>query len=249
MSTPDKVLSILNLFSLERSEWTVEQAAQEIGQPVSTTYRHFAVLAKAGLIDPARNGRYILGPAAIQLDWLIRNTDPLLKAAQPAIMFLTGAIDRPAVVLLGRLYRNQMICIDQATVSNPSFGIRYQRGRVMPLTRGAASKSILANLPDRTKKALYQRHAEEFAALGMGATWPEFRAFLADLRKRGYSVSQAEVEGGVVAVAAPVMAADNLPIGTVAYVVDKNGVSDGDIEQMGRMLKAAAAQISTGVAA
>jgi DNA-binding IclR family transcriptional regulator len=249
MSTPDKVLSILGLFSLERSEWTVEQAAQAIGQPVSTTYRHFAVLAKAGLIDSFRAGRYVLGPAAIQLDWLIRQTDPLLGAAQPAMKFLSGAVDQPAVVLLCRYYRHQVMCIDQATTGNPTFAPSYQRGRLMPLTTGAASKIILATLSDRAKKSLQARHGEEFAAAGLGSNWPELRASLAQIRDAGVSVTRGEVDEGLIGVSAPILISEGAPLGSISYVVVDDKTGQKSLDQMTRMLKSAAAQITAALAA
>lgn len=248
MSTSDKVLSILSLFSVERSEWTVEQAAQAIGQPVSTTYRHFAVLAKAGLIDSFRSGRYVLGPAAIQLDWLIRQTDPLLGAAQPAMKFLSGSVDRGVVVLLCRFYRGQVMCIDQAIGGNPTFAPSYQRGRLMPLARGAASKIILATLSDRAKKALQARNGEEFAAAGLGANWPELRASLAAIRDAGVSITHGEVDPGVIGIGAPILV-DGAPLGSISYVIADQRTNQDTIDQMARMLKSAAAQIAVALTA
>lgn len=249
MSTSDKVLSILGLFSTERSEWTVEQAAQAMGLPVSTTYRHFAALAKAGLIDSFRGGRYILGPAAIQLDWLIRKTDPLLHASQPAMRFLGGAIDLPAVIYLARFYRNRVLCIDQAMTKKPTFAPDYQRGRLLPIGRGAASKCILAMLPDRAKKSLQAKNSKEFADAGLGSTWPEVRASLGQIREAGYSVTYGEIEDEVVAIAAPILLGDSAPIGCIAYVVSEDKANKQTIEQMARMLKSAAAQITASLEA
>lgn len=249
MSTSDKVLSILSLFSIERSDWTVEQAAQAIGQPVSTTYRHFAVLAKAGLIDSFRGGRYVLGPAAIQLDWLIRKTDPLLGSAQPAMKFLSGAISRPAVVLLCRFYRDQVMCIDQATAGNPTFAPSYQRGRLMPLARGAASKIILAMLSDRAKKSLQARNGKEFAAAGLGTNWTEFRASLASIRDAGYCVTHGDIDVGVIGISAPILIADGAPLGSISYVISSEKTSQDSFDQMARMLKSAAAQITASLVA
>jgi DNA-binding IclR family transcriptional regulator len=244
MSTSDKVLSILGLFTIERSELTVEQAAQAIGQPVSTTYRHFAVLAKAGLIDSFRAGRYVLGPAAIQLDWLIRQTDPLLRAAQPAMRFLSGAVDRPAVVLLCRFYRDQVMCIDQANAGNPTFAPSYQRGRLMPLARGAASKIILATLSDRAKKSLQARHGKEFEAAGLGRNWAELRASLAAIRDTGCSITRGEVDEGLIGIAAPILIGEGAPLGSISYVISNDRVSEDTLHQLTLMLKSAGSQMT-----
>jgi DNA-binding IclR family transcriptional regulator len=244
MSTSDRVLSILALFSVERHGWTVEQAAEALGQPVSTTYRHFAVLTKAGLIEPVGAGRYLLGPAAIQLDWLIRQTDPLLAAARPAMEILSGAIDHPAVILLCRLYRGQVMCVAQAVAANPNFASGYQRGRPMPLTRGAASKVILAHLSDRAIRSLLAQKPAEFVEGGLGANWQQVRASLATIKDEGYSITSGEVDRGLTGIAAPILQADGSPIGCICYVVVGNRLEATFAASLVRLLKAAAGQIS-----
>ena len=127
MSSGDKLLSVLTLFSTERAVLTVEQAAQEFGLSTSTSYRYFASLAKAGLIDQPGEGRYIPGPAAIEMDWLIRRTDPLTLACGPAWRQLAVGLDRPVVLLLCRLYRGQVMCVMQDRVGFPQFGSGHER--------------------------------------------------------------------------------------------------------------------------
>ena len=77
MATADRVLSILGLFTIDRLQWAVEDAAAELGWPVSTTYRYFRSLSDAGLIVPYTTGRYVLGPAIIQYD----QADPAFRPA------------------------------------------------------------------------------------------------------------------------------------------------------------------------
>jgi DNA-binding IclR family transcriptional regulator len=68
----------LSLFTIEKSEWTVEEAAKEIGVSVSTAYRYFRDLSKVGLLDSSPSSKYVLGPAVIENDRKIRLTDPLI---------------------------------------------------------------------------------------------------------------------------------------------------------------------------
>ena len=83
MTTSDRVLAVLNLFTLEQPEWTVEGAAGALNLAISTAYRYFRSLTKAGLLVAHTTGRYLLGPAIIQYDRQIRLHDPLITAAQP----------------------------------------------------------------------------------------------------------------------------------------------------------------------
>jgi DNA-binding IclR family transcriptional regulator len=80
-TTSDRVLGVLALFTHERSEWSVEDAAEALEVPVSTAYRYFKSLSSAELLIPYWPGRYVLGPAVIELDRMMRLRDPLINAA------------------------------------------------------------------------------------------------------------------------------------------------------------------------
>ena len=238
------MLTILSLFTRERSELTVEQTAQLLNATTSTTYRYFASLAKAGLIAPVGLGRYIVGPAAIHLDWLMRNTDPMIAAARPAMAILAGALNSPAVLLLCRLYHGRVMCVAQESVRNPSFATSYQRGRPMPLFRGAASKIILANLSDRALRNTITRNHSEMTRSGMGTTDADIRRTLRSLRTDGYCVTSGELDKGVTGVAAPILFRDTSPGGSLAFVLPDDHADPGTIDRLSRLIMSAAAQIS-----
>ena len=244
MSSSDRVLSILSLFTPKTSEWTVDQAAATLKTSLSTTYRDFASLARTGFISSLGAGRYILGPGAIQLDWIIRQTDPLLAVAKPAMKILAGALTDPAVLLLCRLYREQVMCVAQETAGHPSFASGYQRGRPMPLFRGAASKAILAHMPDRTVKAIVRRQLDDVAAAGLGNDWPEIRRTLRAIRHQGYSITRGEIDPGLTGIAVAIPGPDAYPAGCIAFVVKEDYATPAATAPLVRLLQSGAAQIS-----
>ena len=81
-SSGDRMLAVLELFTVERPQWTVEAAAERIGVSATTTYRYFKRLTGAGLISPIAGASYALGPAIVQMDRLIQICDPMLRAAR-----------------------------------------------------------------------------------------------------------------------------------------------------------------------
>lgn len=244
MSSSDRMLAILSLFSLERSELTVEEAADLLNSSLRTTYRYVRSLSAAGLLSPTRGGRYVLGPAAVQLDWLVRNTDPLTRAAGPAMTILASAVPVPAVILLCRLYRNQVMCVAQASAENPPFASSYQRGRPMPLFRGAASKAILAYMPKRSVRQFHAQHGEEMAASGLGQTLSEVHASLARINEAGVCVTSGELDSGLTGMAAALGGADAMPIGSLAVVVADAKLTADVADGLKRLLKASADQVA-----
>ena len=149
MSTADKLLGALSLFTFEKPEWTVEAATDALGVSGSTAYRYFSSLTKAGLLDPISNGRYILGPAIIAYDRQLRHWDPLIKVAHPALEKLVQRNSGEGIGLLCRRFRQQVMCVHQYNETQPDQAVSYERGRPMGMYRGAASLVILAHLPGR----------------------------------------------------------------------------------------------------
>lgn len=243
MTTADRLLNVLSLFTIEHPEWTVEEAAGELGLAVSTAYRYFRSLSKAGLIVAFSAGRYVLGPAIIQYDRQIRLRDPLTNAAQPTMKQLTKQMPVQTVILLCRLFRNQVICVHQESAHTPDFAFSYERGRGMPLFRGATSKVILANMPLRTVKALYAEQASKFAQAALGKNWDEARERLRTLRNTGYAVSQGEVDPGMCGVAVPLFDQSGAPVGSLSIVVPMRNVTPKFLKEAPQLLLEGAQQI------
>src|SRR5213076_448054 len=102
-----------------------------------------------GLIVAVSAGSYILGPSIIVLDRQMRLSDPLLNSAEDVKAHLARELPGPGMVLVCRLFRNSVMCVDSAGSGKLGFIVSYSRGRALPLNRGAASKVILAHLPLR----------------------------------------------------------------------------------------------------
>jgi DNA-binding IclR family transcriptional regulator len=203
---------------MERPEWTVERAAEELGVAVSTTYRYFRSLSGAGLLAGLIPGRYVLGPAITQYDRQMRFLDPLVTTAQPVMKRLAALVPPHAVVLLCRLYRDHVMCVHQECAGQVDFAISYERGRPMSLFRGASSKVILANLSSRTAKALHGRYFHEMRQAGLGTNWDQVKARLRDLRAAGAAVTHSELDIGMAGIAVPLFDPQEDVVGSISFV-------------------------------
>lgn len=215
----DRLLAVLALFTADATQWTVEAAAEVLGVSVPTTYRYFKKLTKSGLISPVSGAGYTLGPAIIQMNRQIQISDPMLNAARSVMIALTGDAPEGSTTLLCRLFHDRVMCVEQIMGRGLQMPVSYERGRLMPLYRGATSKIILAHLRSRTLKALFVHDAREIADAGLGASWEEFRRGLAAIRRAGVSVSCSEIDAGRVGVAAPVFDRERVVLGSLSVVV------------------------------
>ena len=247
MNTANRLLAVLNLFTVEKPEWTVEEAAKQMGVPVSTVYRYFRELSRAGFLDPFSGGKYILGPAVIENDRTIRLTDPLIKVGRPALERLIARSGSVGVALLCRIYRNCVMCVHQEPAALPENTISYERGRPMPMFRGASSKVIFANLSSRTAHWFFEKYPAEIAAAGLGSDWETIKVNLRRIRKAGLHITRGEVDEARIGIAAPVFGRDRVVIGSVAMAISEGEATPQFIANISALVQATAREIDAGL--
>lgn len=261
MSSVAKVFDVLDLFSLATPVLRVEDIGQRLGYTRASAYRYVRDLCDAGLLAPAGGGAYALGPRVLELERLVRLTDPLLRASQLVLARMRPNATRSGgVLLVCSLYRDRVLCIhqegaDRLTTGGRIIPIQRVRGLPMPLFRGAASLSILASLPARQVRALYQRQGEAIAQAGLGAGWAAFRARLGEIRRAGYASSSGTMDPDLSAVSAPILlpaeAAGGTPeiLGSLTRVMTREEFARAEERDMARDLIHGAEQIAVAVAA
>lgn len=202
MAGLDRFVEILRLFDEKKSDWTIQDIAIATEVPASTVYRTVRELVAQGFLDPSKEAHYRLGAAFIEFDRRLRITDPLIREGDPMIADLVGAAQTPCVAVLARLYRDQVICVTDRRTLDRSVETSYERGRPMPLLRGATSKAILAQLPKSKLAKL---------AKSSGHEWLLKDGILGELtaiRRQGYAITRGEVDEGLVGIAAPISCPD-----------------------------------------
>lgn len=213
----------MRLFAGEQSEWTVEAAARELGLSQSTAYQYFRSLVDGGFLSTYKTGLYVIGPAIIEMDRQTRRRDPLILAARSDMDQLGESIEgHDDVVLLCRLYKLTVMCIDQRAPAVPLQTVSYERGRPMPLERGAASKAILAHLPPRALRRFYDQSYPR----GVDPTWAEFRKPLRDIRRSGVSITYGELDPGRIGLSAPIFGVDGDVVGSIGLVLAQTSLPD-----------------------
>jgi DNA-binding IclR family transcriptional regulator len=228
VTTADRLLEVLNLFTRERPDWSVEEAALAIETPTSTTYRYFKGLTKSGLLGTFGGGRYILGPAIIRYDRQLRLTDPLVLAARHQMDLIADTVAGRGVVFLCRLFDDQVMCVSQASVGDLPFAISYERGRLMPLFAGSASRVILAHLPVKKIRLLYRHHPEQFSRYKIGANWPTVRDELKAIREKGGFTTVGEIDPGMRGISVPIVLAETV-IGSLTVAGPKQGFGNSAV--------------------
>ncbi len=191
----DRVLFLLATLAQAGRSMTVAQLADTTGLAVSTVYRQIALLKRWGFVSE-RDGEYAPGPVSLQLAAGFDSAEQLVREARPEMERL--ASDSGESIGLVVAVKDQLVCLDMVESTQP-LRCSFERGKGVPLLRGASAKSLLAFMPDAARDAVLGQF------LG---NEPAARARLTDelavVRQAGFAISDSEVDDGIWGVSAPV---------------------------------------------
>jgi DNA-binding IclR family transcriptional regulator len=207
-----RILRILALFDTQHV-WTVEAIARRMAVSVSSAYRDVQELSGAGFLDPVAGAGYVLGPAFVEYDRLIRTSDPLIRVSAPIMRRLLEDTTQNGNAILCRRYRDRVMCVHQERGSESRAESFYERGVAMPLFIGAASKVILAHLDERVLKRSYLDNKEQIRKATGCPDLKTFRAELRTIRREGNAITTSELGPGRIGFAAPILLGDAVVAG------------------------------------
>jgi DNA-binding IclR family transcriptional regulator len=243
MSSSVKALSILSLFSTEHPVWRPEDICRARGMTRATGYRYIKELMDFGLLNKVAAGSYSLGPRIIELDFQLRQTDPVLIAADSVMHELSHATGRE-IVLTVLINRRHVIDTHRVHARNPiTTSVARNRGRQRPMFRSGAPKILLAFLPRHQQRHIHEQHADEILAEGMGASWEEFRARLDGIRKEGFYMSWGELEPGVGAAVVPVFNPEGDCVAALNLLDSPDNIRGANAEEIKKLLEDASWKI------
>lgn len=231
MSSLSRMLAVLDLFTEQSPALTADEIISKLKYSRPTGYRYVRELVTAGLLVRAPGG-YALGPRVIELDWHIRTHDPVLMASRGTVKKL-AAQTGCGVTQMG-MYGEHIVTIHYEPGPQP-LEIGFDRGRPMPLWRGAPSKAILAFLPRARLERLYRKHH--------GRGFARFLEEMQAIRKAGYAISFGELDVGKVGIGAPVFR-ERRVAGSVCLVLTRPQYEAADTHFLVEKLLDSSAKIS-----
>lgn len=241
ISSVQKVISILDLFSVEKPVHSAVEviAALKCSRPQG--YRYLRDLCQAGFLAKSA-ATYRLGARAIELDYIVRHSDPLLQAATPT---MRDVCDQSGCdVLLTSLVGDRIITVHHERGTDPST-VSYRRGRVMPRFRGAGSKAIVAALPLARQRAFFRDYISLEPDSPLGQSWEQARVALKAIRRAGIAVSEGELDAENIGIAAPISLEIPGIHASLILVLGAQRYRTTDRSSIARLVKVAADRIST----
>lgn len=216
LSSLTKMLAIMGLLDTAAPVLQAEEIAARLGYSRPQSYRYIRELCDAGFLIRFRSG-YALGPRCIQLDYIIRQSDPLLRASEPIMRELRD--QNGCDVLLANMFGDRIVAVHHERGFDPTT-ISYSRGRLMPLFRGAGSKVILAGLPVARQRRIVHAHAGELAESAIGQSWDEIRTALRTIKRDDFALSRGELDAVNVGIAVPLVVESSMPPASLVLVLN-----------------------------
>lgn len=245
MSSSSKMLSILDLFSVESPVWSSDAICGVIGCSAPTGYRYLRELVEAGLLSRLGNGSYTLGPRVMTLDYQLRTVDPFFRIGQPLMRELSEQTGCDCVMT--RIFDEEIVDTHRESAGG-GLDLAYGRGRPRPLFKGAAPKVILATQTRPRLARLFEKYAAEIREAGMGTDFEAFWRGMQAIRKAGYYVSRGELEPQMSSLGVPLFASGAQAIGALGLVAPLSRFEFMDQAKLLERLQATAQKISGTVA-
>lgn len=237
----ERMLAVLDLFSEDRLEWTSEEMMGELGYSRPTLYRYLKTLRQNGMLASINNAGFTLGPKIVEMDFLLRRSDPLVLESKPILEEI--AEKYKCTSYISRWYRTRVLCVENAIASPVPEG-SYPRGRLIPLGRGATSRAILAFLPNRQAEPLITSCLDDFRSVEFGDSVQEVLLRLREIRKAGVAVAHGELTSNVIGFASPVFDSGRTPVASLSVTIGYARVDQDGINAITADVKAAAARLS-----
>lgn len=209
-NTPtDRLLQILVALGQADEALSAKELSLNLEQPLSSTYRHLKTLLRWGLAEDNGQGRYLPGPACLQLAKKFDREAVLVTLAKPELKRLADLSQESVALMVPS--NGQAICIELIDSPQP-LRCCYQKGLAQPLRVGASARVLLAHMDEARSEAILAEQGVD------GDAFEVYRQSFLSIREQGYAVSLSEIDQGIWGVSAPVLDSRNRLHGAISLM-------------------------------
>lgn len=236
MRAVQRIFAIFESFTAEKSSLTLQEIADRIELPKSTTFRFVQSLEQAGYLVRLEDQKYCLSFRFTRLAGLVKSTLGIREIARP---IMTALADKTKeTVSIHTLSGRTRVCVDAISTAPSPLRNVVQPGEQVPLIGGSGSKVLVAFMPRSQAApvvASMSRRAKRSQA--------DLVAELTRIRNQGYAVSHGERLPGLSAISAPIKGIND----EVSYCMTLGGPTvriQANEKEFAKLVVKAAANIS-----
>lgn len=236
----DRAITVMELLSSQG--WSgVTEVAKELDIHKSTAYRLLSTLRDRGLVEQdTETEKYRLGFGIVLLASSVTADLDIVRYARPVCERLSDETEETVTVTA--MEADEAVIIHQSISTSSMMAVDWS-GWHTPLHASAAGKVLLAYMPEKQRQKAFNSPLEDFTEHTV-TDHSVLQRQLQETRELGYSCTIEELEVGINAVGAPIMASDGKVIAAVAVSGPEFRLPEESVPQLGELVKKAAAQIS-----
>ena len=185
----EKCLQILSIFSLDKTQFSINEICEKLGFNVSTTYRILSTLQEYGYVSRLKNRDYVVGTQALYLSAIYTQSNHL-EQIRPIIDSIRDISGETASFFVEE--NSMRICLYRAH-SRDEIRHNIEQGSRLELNRGASGRIILAYGKRKNDKT----------------------GFYKEIRDAGYYLSINEHNASLFALAVPVISSSSKFVGAI----------------------------------
>lgn len=230
----DRALRVLTLLGQRGDGWTLDELASETRLPKSSLHRLLTALKARGFaVQPAMNGPYLLGPAALEVAFGFHEKLDVPIMVAPLMQDLADRYNE--TIHLAVLSGGDVVYIDKREGTHP-FRMSSTIGGRNPAYRTGVGKALLAHtLADREA---VDRYVEMYGPLvaqtpSTSASAEALNVELELTRSRGFALDLEENEPGVHCAAIAVTLGTGRPVAAVSVTSPTMRIRRDELHEIG----------------
>ena len=185
----EKCLQILSIFSLDKTQFNINEICENLDFNISTTYRILCTLEEYGYVSRLKNKDYVVGTQALYLSAIYTQSNHL-EQIRPIVDAIRDMSGETASFFVEE--DSMRICLYRAH-SRDEIRHNIEQGSRLELNRGASGRIILAYGKRKNDKS----------------------GFYKDIRDAGYYLSIHEHNHSLFALAVPVISSSSKFVGAI----------------------------------
>lgn len=238
----DRAITILKAFRKNEPEINLAEVVARTGLHKATAFRLLATLCQGGLVFKSRtSGNYGLGFEVLALAEVAKSRTSLVAHALPVMRRIRDAVRETTFLCI----RTGDYRIDIEQIEGPN---EYRRvldiGVRRPLHVGAASKVLLASLPDEQIESYLKRTELKPLSRRTIVDPGKLRSEIRRIRARGYAESRNERGDGGVGAAAPIFDGASNIVGAICVSAPIQNINSELQKRIIEVITAGSADIS-----
>lgn len=194
----ERAIDILTCFTVSEPILTVPEISQKTGLTKSTIFRLLASLESKGMVEKIHSTyEYKLGLRLLDLGNVVQSSLELIDIAKPIMKELSEKTKE--TVNINIVQGNHRVCIERID-GNQALRKVSEIGRLLPLSKGASGKLLLAFCDNDKVIEILNEERETMIVEEMN----KLKLELFEIREKGYAASFSERLEGTASVSAPI---------------------------------------------